>query len=405
MPLQDLSPQLRTRLNRMERIVGGFVILAAVMLLAGFAYYIYSTAQRKGWYVLKINYATGLDGANGLRVGDPVKLLGFDVGEITQIELNKPGKTHGVIIFFNIREPYYGYIWLDSSVRLVSDFLGHNYLEVAQGKAGAATVLIDKTSDKIMVLESRKAWDKFTNVLQELKAKPENSARPEPEIAVLATNELNTLLKAPGSEYYLSLHQSKFSSPIDSQLTNWIWVPPLASPSLAERLEAVANKIETALPNILNLTNQLSAVLTNANAAAVHLDATLTEVHPILTNVTVITENLRNPQGSLGAWLIPTNLLGQMQETMETAQATLKTAHSAIENTDTNLTLLATDLDRTLAHLADLTSNLNWQVQSNTNLVGEISTTIVHADGLIEGLKRHWLLRSAFKKKPAPQSK
>ena len=61
--------------------------------------------------------------------------------------------------------------------------------------------------------------------------------------------------------------------------------------------------------------------------------------------------------------------------------------------------MLATDLDHTLDHLSDLTSNLAWQVQINTNLVSEISTTIVHADGLIQGLKREWFLRSAFKKK------
>jgi glycerol-3-phosphate acyltransferase PlsY len=34
MALQDLTPQLRTRLNRMERAVGWFVLLAAVLLIA-----------------------------------------------------------------------------------------------------------------------------------------------------------------------------------------------------------------------------------------------------------------------------------------------------------------------------------------------------------------------------------
>ena len=50
MALQDLTPQLRTRLNRMERAVGWFVLVAAVLLLAGFGYYLRNTAQRKGWF-------------------------------------------------------------------------------------------------------------------------------------------------------------------------------------------------------------------------------------------------------------------------------------------------------------------------------------------------------------------
>ena len=53
MALQDLTPQLRTRLSRMERAVGGFVFLAAALLLFGFGYYIYHTAQRKGWFKIK----------------------------------------------------------------------------------------------------------------------------------------------------------------------------------------------------------------------------------------------------------------------------------------------------------------------------------------------------------------
>jgi hypothetical protein len=36
-------------------------------------------------------------------------------------------------------------------------------------------------------------------------------------------------------------------------------------------------------------------------------------------------------------------------------------------------------------------------VDANTNLLTGISKTIVDADDMVQGLKRHWLLRSAFK--------
>ena len=51
MPLQDLTPQLRTRLNRAEQFVGWFVGLALAGLLAVFAYYIFYTAKQKGWFL------------------------------------------------------------------------------------------------------------------------------------------------------------------------------------------------------------------------------------------------------------------------------------------------------------------------------------------------------------------
>jgi len=40
-------------------------------------------------------------------------------------------------------------------------------------------------------------------------------------------------------------------------------------------------------------------------------------------------------------------------------------------------------------------------VQANTNLLGGISKTVMDADDLVQGLKRHWLLRSAFKSENA----
>ena len=49
--------------------------------------------------------------------------------------------------------------------------------------------------------------------------------------------------------------------------------------------------------------------------------------------------------------------------------------------------------------LANLTSNLNVQVQANSNLLGTIGQTIADADDMVQGLNRHWLLRSAFKAK------
>jgi len=35
----------------------------------------------------------------------------------------------------------------------------------------------------------------------------------------------------------------------------------------------------------------------------------------------------------------------------------------------------------------------------NSNILSGISTMVVDTDDLVQGLKRHWLLRSAFKKK------
>ena len=59
--------------------------------------------------------------------------------------------------------------------------------------------------------------------------------------------------------------------------------------------------------------------------------------------------------------------------------------------------VLTQNLGHTLDNLAGITSNLNSQVAANTNLVKAVSDAIIHADEFVQGLKRHWLFRSAFK--------
>ncbi|MCX6902277.1 MAG: MlaD family protein, partial [Verrucomicrobia bacterium] len=115
MPVQDLTPQLRTRLSRLEKWVGVFVTLATLLLLAGLTYYVYHTAERKGWFLAKAPYFVYLRTGAGLKVGDPVKLLGFPVGEITEITAEKPfqydedGNSVNVYVKFIVRAPNFGY--------------------------------------------------------------------------------------------------------------------------------------------------------------------------------------------------------------------------------------------------------------------------------------------------------
>src|SRR5215467_15806838 len=116
MALQDLTPQLRTRLSRMERAVGWFVLLALALLFSGFVYYIYTTAQSKGWFKIKAPFFTFIDRATGLKVGDPVQLMGFSVGQITYITAQPADDfAFNVYLEFELKEPFYDYMWTKGS--------------------------------------------------------------------------------------------------------------------------------------------------------------------------------------------------------------------------------------------------------------------------------------------------
>jgi len=306
MALQDLTPQLRTRLRRVERIVGLFVGVATLLLLAGFAYYLYHPAQRKGWFTPKCPYFTYVASAEGLKVGDPIVLMGFSVGEITTITAQPPGQYYKVFVAFDVKSPYYGYVWSDSKVKIApAGFLGQRQLEITTGYAGLPTVYEEH--------------DRVSEILVGDKRVP--------------------LTEAPKG----------------------VFLQPDEEPALTERAEKLVAQVEAALPNILALTNQLIAVLTNTAALTANANALVGEARPAVTNLAARLD-------------------------------------SVLVSADTNLTMVASDLDQTLLNLAAITSNLNTQVQSNDQILSGISKLVVDADNLVQGLKQHWMLRGVFQK-------
>lgn len=349
MALEDLTPQLRTRLGRVERVAGIFVALAAVLLLSGFGYYLYQAGVRKGWFVTQVTYFTYVETAAGLRVGDPVKLMGFDAGKITTILPEDPDSDYNVYVEFQIRAPNFGYIWYpDSRVKVTAgDFLGNRYLEVTKGGSSGAT-----------------------NVHATFREEVRDGKR-----------VITGMWLAKLNDYVPFTRESKY------------WLQSDESPAVTQRLEMIAKQVENALPHIFGLTNQLAAVLANGTEAGSNLNAVLLTARPIATNLAQITAQLRDPEGSLGRWLVSSNFGPRLDTTLTSADSTLS-------GIDTNLVTLVEKLSVSLDNLAGITSNLNTQVQLNTNILGSISTAVTHADQLMQGLKTHWLLRSAFKEKP-----
>jgi ABC-type transporter Mla subunit MlaD len=419
MPLQDLTPQLRTRLNKMERAVGWFVFIAAGLLLFGFGYYIYHTAERKGWFVEKAQFRTYLQSSAGLKVGDPVLMMGSPVGEITQIFPMPPDDRRNVRVDFVIRAPDFRYIRsAGSSVKVNAGFLGQSQLEVTRGAVGAFAITVTqpvfcKTVDELRALVvvetnqwqlSQYVYDVHSNIVF-------IPYQPYEGLSLSNLDVLATLNLESNSIY-------AFNNRLNAKHVVGVWReelqryesynhtkdPPvelraLESVPVAERVDNIIAQVEKALPNILSITNKLFAVLDNAANATSNLNVTISAAQPMVTNFALISGQLREP-GGLATWALGTN--GDFQ-----VQTALTNANTLLVSVDTNLNQLTAQIGLTLENVANITSNLNAQVQANSNMLGGISKTVMDADDLMQGLKRHWLLRSAFKVKAtnAPPTK
>ncbi len=378
MALNDLTPQLRTRLGRMERAVGWFVLLATALLVFGFVYYLVVMAERKGWFIKKIQYQTFVQSGAGLKKGDPVKLMGFEVGQITAVVPNAPSDFYNITVFFEIKDPNHGYLWIDSQAKVVSDFLNNRYLEVTKGKFGMPTIY---ETNKISLGYWNDKYVKQVRINLAVQMKATNTTASTAEISEDVIQELNArALKNPW-QFYLPFTNGAV-----------VTLDPAESPALSERLEAVVSAVEKALPDFLALTNTLTRALTNLAQITTHADEVLVSLKPTASNLAIITENIRDPHGSLGEWLIPTNVSRELTNTLSIAAGTLSSAQADLDMISTNIT-------QTLENLSQITSNLNAQVQANSNILGGVSKTVMDTDDLVQGLKRHWLLRSAFKGK------
>ena len=408
MPLQDLTPQLRTRLNRMETVMGEFIIAALILLAVGFAYFLYRTAEMRGWFEINAPFFTYADTGEGLAVGDPVRLMGFPIGRITEIAPMPPrgkGSDHNVLVRFVVVGTNYSYIWSGNSRAQFVDtgFMG-KHLNISKGTNGYSVYVNypvqEMTLDEIKssphfpklrlgqeIYEGTnlylKAWvSLFTNV---------------DKVALVGSNRVWTIdITAPNKGIAAVWNDAQFHyEPFAG--TNIFALPPDESPAIMDRVQAIIMQVQGALPHFLALTNPIAATLSNTARLTSNLDAIAASARPAVSDLTVITSNLRDPHGSLGEWLIPTNLNRQLDATLLNANGALTNVNLTLTNVNTNLVIVFDGVARSLENLGDITSNLSHQVQVNSNILSNISKLIVNSDDLVQGLKREWFLRSAFK--------
>lgn len=335
------TSSLQPRLHRGERVAGLFVGLALLLLMAAFVGYVLHRGIRQGWFLQRIPYYIYLADATGLKVGDPVKMMGFDIGRIVEVKPMPPDywfmtNRYNVFVRFEVVEPNYGYIWTDSFAKVNPvDLLGNRQIEVMQGVVGDVTVT--NRADGVVQVLSEKVSGEYVDLTPETKG---------------------------------------------------VWLATEETAAVSERVHQVVKAVETALPM---LTNQLHAVLSGTLEVLSNLNTLSRSAQPAAANLVEITSHLRDPDGSFGRWLFSTNLEPRLQDTLSAASQTLTSL-------ETNLDTVVTKLGPALDNLAGITSNLNVQVQANTNLLSEVAKSVRETDYFIQGLRRHWFLRGAFKK-------
>lgn len=364
MALQDLTPQLRTRLNRVERAVGLFVFVSVALLVSGLAFYVRHRLKEQGYGLKKIPYYTFVSDSTGLKVGTPVKMMGFTVGEITVVERGPDTwwmvqSNLNVFVKFVVREPYFDYIWIDSHVKLGGgDFLGTRSLEVTRGRS------YDLTAGN---WRGKEPW--------------------------VASDDWAT-------DRYLNYNTLPLTYRRLKEQPNGVFLITEENPPLPEKLGQIAQTVDAALPSLLALTNKVDAVLSNVISLTAQVEKTLPRVQSAIGEAEKLIGDVRpltQKPGGIGELLIPTNLNSQLTVALDDVHKNADRLGPLV----TNISQAVSDMRSTLQVVQNTVSNLQSQLAANPDLAPAVTQVAAKTAQLAETtdtlLKRHWLFRSAFK--------
>ncbi len=354
--MHDLTPQIRTRLRRVEWLVLAFLTGSGLLFLSAVGWWIKTTGDERGWFVVEVPYYTYLENAGAIHEGTPVKMMGFTIGKVDSVTTAEDNPYNrwmkwNVYVHFLVREPYYGYIHTDSICRLGGtgiDLLGGSWLELTRAEGlGIPTVISNNATP--VVLNEQFAY------------KPPTAER---------TNK------------FLTYHPFK-------RRDHGYFIATTNSVSLMDQAEQVAVMVRDALPG---LTNELAGILVDIHGITAQLRPALSK------------------PGGIGDLVIPTNLMRGLEVTLNDLHRTQENLQPVMTNASEAL-VTAQDLSRELKPLfiqvQGAVSNVQALVQSlesqvtSTNLVGNVSRladkAALLADTTDTLMRRHWLFRSAFK--------
>ncbi len=358
MPIQDLTPQLRTRLRKVEWITGLFLGVTALLMLGGFVYFLKQTAEARGWFITYVPYYTYLNDATGVKEGTPVKMLGFTVGEVTEVTAIRleerqtwdyyQTNNFNVFVAFKVTPKYAGYIFTDYRVRISGfpvELAGGSFLELQPG--GKSTVPTAKmVNDKAEgVLWEKYAYTPSSNLLQ---------------YGALTNKQKGYYLAVDQSETLLAQAQRILKNADDITAFLRTDLPRVTQDALQtlsftrQTIGALTNDVvltlQTARLAVASLTNDLGGLIANSR----RITGQVADVLPGLTN------DLAN---------------------------TLATSRRLMDSVNEQLPAIAGNVNLTL-------TNLNVLLLRDTNITANTSLLVSNVNNLIT---KHWLFRSAFK--------
>jgi phospholipid/cholesterol/gamma-HCH transport system substrate-binding protein len=339
---------MKFRIKHADKIVGFFVVFAALALAAGIVF----LGANQRWFSKDIRFATRFSSASGAQAGTAIMMRGFQVGKVIKVELNDRNEVDAAFVIYDTYYP---------------KAKEHSILELATSPIGLGTQLLFHPGKGEALLEpgsfvpladSPEGIDLIDQGLVDIPVKDDTVTR------LLAG--LNPLIE----------NANKTVVTINRTLT--------------EINRALAGQSSGPLGDIVN----------EASSAATRADAMVADVSrqadELLGQANAIARNL---EGATAALRDPTGLVPRLLDAKGSVKTLLDDDNALYDRISSSVG----ELQDTLANIQSITTELSRQMPSISLTIDEGRAAIKQAQDVLTGLRNNPLLKGGIPESPQRQ--
>jgi phospholipid/cholesterol/gamma-HCH transport system substrate-binding protein len=339
---------MKFRIRYADKIVGFFVVFAALALAAGIVF----LGANQRWFAKDYRFATKFSSAAGAQVGTAIMMRGFQVGKVAKVTLNDANEVDGEFVIY---DTYYPKAKEYSILELVTSPIGLGTQLLFHPGKGEALIA---PGSFVPLADSPEGMDLLEQGLVELPVKDDTVTRLLAGVNPLIENANKTIVT-------INRTLTEINRAIAGQ----------SSGPLGDIVSEAASAAKRADAMVADVSRQAGQLLDQANAIA--------------SNIEGATSALRDPTG-----LVPRLL---------DAKGSVKTLlddNNALYN---KISSSVSELQRTLENIQGITTALNRAMPTISLTIDEGRAAIKQAQDVLTGLKNNPLLKGGIPESPQRQ--
>jgi phospholipid/cholesterol/gamma-HCH transport system substrate-binding protein len=349
---------MKFRIKHAQQVVGFFLLAGALALVAVLVF----MGANQRWFAKNYTFFSRFSSAEGLTTGMSVKLKGFEVGKVSNVELTSFNR---VRVEVSIYEDYYSKVRPDSVLELAVSPLGLG--SGAMNLLPGMNMLPPMEEDSF--LPSSDSTLGKALLAQGLVDKPLSDGA----IAGIIAQVEPLLIEVRNTAAGVTELLHNVNTAVDGRSGNQIAV-------LLKEVQKTLVTVEQVL----------STTGSNTNTLLVSSRDLLTNLNGITGDIEHLTGQIKDPKGLVPKLLDP--------------QGSLKTLLDDKNELYNQITQILTQVNATLGEVKGLTTYLNQATPQISGMMEDSKVTIKKTGDVMEGLKNNPLLKGGIPETKAPTS-